>query len=144
MPATVPQETAQAAAQESVSSDLCAAVEWPLLVPCLRSDATSLAPVAAERASTTSTESGMNHPQEEQRNDRCNAEGGDPPATFGVEASISPHHSGAERQAGRVSAMIEASVRAGDWVLPNRDGVSCALGGKREKGWLRVEAVSVG
>lgn len=144
MPATLAQqEKEQAAAQDSSGADLCTAVERALLVPCLRSDDSSLAPAAEERAPTTSTDTATNQPRGEQQKHPCNEEG--PPATVSVEASTTPHtRSGAERQDGRVSSKVEASVRAGDWVLPNRGGGPSALGGKRENGWLRVEAVSVG
>lgn len=138
------QERGRAAAQDS-SGDLFAAGERPLLVPCLRSDATSLAPAAKERASTASIDTTTNQTQGEQQKHQRSEERSAPPATVSVEASTTPYTSrGAERQGGRVSSLVEASVRAGDWVLPNRGGGSCAVGGIREKGWLRVEAVSVG
>lgn len=136
-PATLAQEKRQTV------SDICAAVERPLLVPCLRSGAASLAPAAAARESTTTIEKATNRPQEEQHKGHS-AERSGPAATVGLEATITPHKNGAERQEGSVSCMIEASVRAGDWVLTNRGGVSKALGGKKGTGWLRVEAVSVG
>lgn len=140
MPGTLAREKRETTAQDA---DLCAAVERSLLVPCLWSDAASLAPAAPEKASPATIEKVADQPQEEQQDN--NAERSAPPATVGVEATTTtPHESGAEKQEGRVSCMIEARVRAGDWVLPNRVGVSNALGGKRENGWLRVEAVSVG
>lgn len=143
MAATLAPDKGPKAAPDS-SSHPCTAGERPLLVPCLRSHATSSAPAAAERATTTSIESATNHPPEEQQRDHCNVGRTDLSAAVSVESSTTPHMSGAEKQEGRVSSMIEASVRAGDWVLPNRGGVPHALGGKMQKGWLRVEAVSVG
>eukprot|EP00903_Cladosiphon_okamuranus_P007906 g7636.t2 len=126
------------------SSHPCAAVERPLLVPCLRSHATSSAPVAAERPTTTSIESAATHLQGEQSRGHFNVGRSDSPATTSVEAPTVRHKSGAEKAEGRVSTTIEASVRTGDWVLPSRDGVPLAVGSRRQKGWLRVEAVSVG
>lgn len=137
MPLTLAQEKGQLAAQDS-SSDLCAAVEQPLLVPCVRSDVASLAPAAAKKASTTRNETEKHQPQDQkQKNNRAQRSN----ATTSVSVAVSQHESSSQRQEGSVTCMIEASVRAGDWVLPDRGNISNFPGGLREAGWLRVEAV---
>lgn len=155
-----------------------AAEQRSLLVPCLRSGEDNLATTGAAGFWTTEGDRELHQQQGNQHKSIINAHDADsnveaPPATNGeravaggeglqadhrheqdeprIETTNNRLESKAEGQERRVTGMVEASVRAGDWVLPNRCGGDLASrgggaslpAGKKGGGWLRVEAVSV-
>lgn len=136
------------------------AEQRPVLVPCLRSCEANLetpivneanrqrreqqAPLAEESTNAVfsyASSHGVlaNVGEAAQPGDDVEKDG--PCAGVGVETTR--HQLGSGAQARGIGAVV-ASVRAGDWVLPNRGDGSKCLGGRQGSGWLRVEAVSVG
>lgn len=151
------EETSAIGARAAVGTDhkFCAAATnctrstklQPVLVPCLRSGA-----ISPSTASSWVKEEKNTPPVETKASKivTCDARSGADPSN-----SVDDEAGEVEARRQEIGAgesergTIVASVRAGDWVLPNRRG---GVGGNRsneaarrkESGWLRVEAVSVG
>lgn len=125
-----------------------AAEEGPLLVPCLRSGEYDFATTGETGFSVTAGGRELHHQQGIQQENTCSYDADRPRS----ETPPNGLENRAEGQERRRTGMVAASVRAGDWVLPNRcvddfasrGGGDSLPGGKKGVGWLRVEAVSVG